>query len=225
MKRILSILAAAMLFAACAPTPAANTGSGSGSALVEVTFPCAAAASNYGPFDGAAQVIDPAKDYTATIELESGEVVVDLFTDRAPITVNSFVFLSCQGFYNDLSFHRVVPGFVAQGGDPSGDMTGGPGYTIQDEHGNGLVFDQPGLLSMAHTSAANSAGSQFFITWPPEGQYAQSLRNLDGTFTIFGQVTSGLDRIYSLPERQPQPGQPAPPPGARIIRIRIDETA
>lgn len=149
-------------------------------------------------------VIKPANDYAAWITMPKGVIVIDLYASDAPQTVNNFMFLACTQFYDGLTFHRVLPGFVAQGGDPLGDGTGGPGYTIPDEFRlSDRTFDRPGLLSMAHTSQPDSAGSQFFITYAPTP-------NLNGSFTIFGEVVAGMDVVSGITPRDPQtnPAQP-----------------
>ena len=156
--------------------------------------------------------IDPNKHYTATLDTDKGKIVIELFADKAPLTVNNFVFLARQGFYDGVTFHRVIKGFMAQGGDPTGTGTGGPGYQFGDETDNGLVFDQPGLLAMANAGPGTN-GSQFFIT------YAET-PHLNGNHTIFGKVTSGLEVALSLAERDPQS---ATTPGDAIKTVTIEE--
>ncbi len=134
------------------------------------------------------QTIDTGKTYTATIKTAKGDIVVALFSDT-PITTNNFVFLACKGFYDGLTFHRVVPTFVIQGGDPTGSGSGGPGYAIPDED-DGAHKMVEGVISMAN-SGPNSAGSQFFVTIGLGD--SGSLAYLDPDFTVFGQVTSGMD--------------------------------
>jgi len=133
--------------------------------------------------------IDAAKHYTATIETAKGNIVLELYPKVAPQTVNSFVFLAGEGFYDGLTFHRVVPGFVVQGGDPQGNGTGGPGYTLPAEFSD--VKHITGTLAMARTSDPNSAGSQFYITLAPTP-------HLDGQYTVFGQVREGMDVVQSI---------------------------
>lgn len=159
-------------------------------------------------------VIDPEKEYTATIVTEKGEIVIDLLPEQAPLAVNSFVFLAQQGWFDGVTFHRVLPGFVAQGGDPSGSGMGGPGYEFDNEVVPELKFDAAGLLAMAN-SGANTNGSQFFITFAPTP-------DLDGGYTIFGKVISGMDVAESLTARDPSQGG-ALPPGDKILSVRIDE--
>jgi len=159
-------------------------------------------------------VIDPLKQYIATIETEKGNIVVELFPDVAPMTVNSFVFLAEDGWFDNVTFHRVLPGFVAQGGDPSGSGMGSPGYAFKNETGPDLTFDRKGLLAMAN-SGPDTNGSQFFITYAPAP-------NLDGGYTIFGEVIEGMDVAESLTPRNPQEGENLPP-GDKIITITIVE--
>lgn len=140
--------------------------------------------------------IDVNKKYLATFKMANGgEFVVQLFPDKAPKTVNNFVFLAREGFYNGTTFHRVLDGFMAQGGDPTGTGTGGPGYQFEDEFSD-LTFDKPGLLAMAN-SGPNTNGSQFFITYAPTP-------HLNGQHTIFGEVIEGMDVINSITRRDPQ---------------------
>ena len=159
-------------------------------------------------------VIDRGKDYSAWIDVGFGTIVVDLYANIAPQTVNNFMWLACSDFYSGLGFHRVIPGFMAQGGDPNGDGTGGPGYTIPDEFAlSDLKFDKEGLLSMAHTQAPNSAGSQFFITYGPAD-------HLDNSFTIFGEVVSGMEVVQALAPRDPQLPSRTPPDRIANIVVR-----
>lgn len=139
--------------------------------------------------------IDINKKYSATFKLaKGGEFVIQLFPDKAPITVNSFVFLANQGFYNGTTFHRVLEGFMAQGGDPTGTGGGGPGYEFVNEK-NDLAFDKAGVVAMAN-AGPNTNGSQFFITFGPA-----PLQESD--YTIFGQVTSGMDVVNGITRRDP----------------------
>ncbi len=160
--------------------------------------------------------IDPTKNYTATITTEKGDIVIKLRPDLAPKTVNSFVFLARQGFYDGLTFHRVIPGFVAQGGDPTGDGTGGPGYTVPGEFTDKVQFDKPGIVAMARPgNDVNGNGSQFFITLAPAP-------SLNGQYTIFGEVVQGQDVVDKLTPRDPQQN-PNAPPGDTIKKITIQE--
>lgn len=137
-------------------------------------------------FDEAPEMqIDQNAEYTATMQTSCGTIEMKLYAKETPITVNSFVFLAREGFFDGLTFHRVVPGFVIQGGDPSGDGTGGPGYQFENEEVEGLDFDRPGLLAMAN-SGPDTNGSQFFIT-------LAETPNLNEGYTLFGEVTKGLE--------------------------------
>jgi len=149
-------------------------------------------------FSAAEQVLAEGVDYWAIFCTAAGPIYVDLLQDESPITVNNFVFLAQQGYYNGTTFHRVIPGFMAQGGDPTGTGAGGPGYEFEDETDNGLVFDTPGLLAMAN-AGADTNGSQFFITY-------DLTTWLNGNHTIFGRVFSGLDNAELLTPRNPQYG-------------------
>ncbi len=129
--------------------------------------------------------IDVTAEYTATIRTNLGTMIIDLFASQAPLTVNNFIFLANDGFYNGVIFHRVIPSFMIQGGDPTGTGTAGPGYRFQDEFVTELTFDQPGILAMAN-SGPGTNGSQFFVTTVPTP-------HLNGAHTIFGQITQGQD--------------------------------
>ena len=145
--------------------------------------------------------IDTGKQYTATIETEKGNLVLELFASDVPVTVNNFVFLAREGFYDGTTFHRVIPGFMAQGGDPTGTGTGNPGYAFPDEftqHTHGT-----GTLSMAN-SGSNTNGCQFFITYAPQP-------HLDGKHSVFGQLIEGMDVLQNIKQ------------GDTIIRITIQE--
>lgn len=134
--------------------------------------------------------IDPSANYTANIRTNQGLIVIDLFASQAPKTVNSFVFLAQEGFYNGIIFHRVIQGFMIQGGDPTGTGFEGPGYQYEDEFDPSLMFDGAGILAMAN-SGPNTNGSQFFITVAPTP-------NLDGNHTIFGRVATGQDVVTGI---------------------------
>ncbi len=141
-------------------------------------------------------LIDVNKKYTATFKMaKGGEFVVELYPDKAPITVNSFVFLAREKFFDGVTFHRVLDGFMAQGGDPTGTGGGGPGYEFVNEDSD-LTFDKPGVMAMAN-AGRDTNGSQFFITFVPTPQ-------LNGGYTIFGQVTSGMDVVNGITRRDPQ---------------------
>lgn len=134
--------------------------------------------------------IDPTKSYTATIQTTVGDIQVQLFAVEAPKTVNNFVFLAREGFYDDVAFHRVIADFMIQGGDPTGTGRGGPGYRFADEFAGNPHRHQTGTLSMAN-SGPGTNGSQFFITHLPTP-------HLDGKHTVFGQVTSGQEVVDKI---------------------------
>lgn len=139
--------------------------------------------------------IDAEKKYFATFEMETGGTfVVELYPDKAPITVNSFVFLAREGFFDGVTFHRVLEGFMAQGGDPTGTGGGGPGYRFVNEDSD-LTFDKAGVVAMAN-AGRDTNGSQFFITFVPTPQ-------LNGGYTIFGQVVEGMDVVNGITRRDP----------------------
>ncbi len=140
--------------------------------------------------------IDPSKQYLATFKTEKGEVIFELYPDKAPWAVNSFVFLARAGWFNGTDFFRVIPGFIVQGGDPSNSGLGAPGYVFSDEVDPSLRFDKPGVLAMTNSSP-NENGSQFFVTYI-------ALPEFDGKYTIFGQVVDGMDVLSSLRPRNPE---------------------
>ncbi len=144
-----------------------------------------------------AMTIDVNKKYFATVKMaKGGEFVIQLFPEKAPRTVNNFVFLARDGYYDGTTFHRVLEGFMAQGGDPTGTGSGGPGYQFEYE-ANDLTFDKPGVVAMANTGPATPTnGSQFFITFVPTPQ-------LNEGYTIFGQVTEGMDVVDNITRRDP----------------------
>ncbi|MEX2599334.1 MAG: peptidylprolyl isomerase [Dehalococcoidia bacterium] len=159
--------------------------------------------------------IDPQHSYTATFKTDKGNIVVQLFADKAPGTVNNFVFLARDGFYDNTTFHRVLPDFMAQGGDPTGTGRGGPGYKFEDEFHPDLRHDRPGVLSMAN-AGPNTNGSQFFLTHTPTP-------HLDGRHAVFGHVIEGMDVLLRLTIRDP--GANPDFDGDRIETIVIDEQA
>ena len=134
--------------------------------------------------------LDPAKSYKATIKTNRGDIDLDLFAADAPKTVNNFMFLARDGYYDGLTFHRVIQGFVAQGGCPHGTGSGGPGYSFEDETKENPHKHEAGSLSMAN-AGPNTNGSQFFICHEPQP-------HLDGKHTVFGKVTQGMDVALSL---------------------------
>ena len=157
--------------------------------------------------------IDPKKRYTATFKTDQGDFVAELHADKAPMTVNNFVFLARERFYDGVTFHRVIRDFMAQGGDPTGTGTGGPGYKFADEFHPTLKHSGPGILSMANAGPGTN-GSQFFITH-------RATPHLDNKHTVFGKVIQGLELLLSMPERDPAR---ATQPGARIVAIEITES-
>ncbi len=136
------------------------------------------------------QQIDPAKSYTATIKTNKGDMTLKLHADKAPTTVNNFVFLAREGFYDGTTFHRVIKDFMIQGGDPTGTGRGGPGYHFGDEFHPQLRHEGPGVLSMAN-AGPNTNGSQFFITHVATPW-------LDGKHTVFGRLVSGEDVLFAI---------------------------
>lgn len=160
-----------------------------------------------------AMQIDPKKQYKAHMETDNGTMVIELFADKTPVTVNSFVFLAREGFYDGVIFHRVIGNFMAQGGDPTGTGRGGPGYRFQDEFHPSLRHDKRGILSMANAGPGTN-GSQFFITHGPTP-------HLDNRHSVFGQIVEGLDVLMSIPERDPMNVNA---PAVKIIRVTIEES-
>ena len=156
--------------------------------------------------------IDTSKSYHATLKTDKGDVRIELFPKDAPVTVNNFVFLARDGFYDGVTFHRVIPGFMAQGGDPTGTGRDGPGYNFKDEFSDRK--HQAGTLSMAN-AGPNTNGSQFFICYEPQA-------HLNGRHTVFGQVVEGMDVVRGFGERDPQRGGP---PAATITTVEIEESA
>src|ERR671916_1928351 len=156
--------------------------------------------------------ISTENDYLATFRTEKGPIRIRLFADKAPETVNNFVFLAREGYFDGTTFHRVIKDFMVQGGDPTGTGAGGPGYLIADEFHPKLRHDKPGVLSMAN-AGPNTGGSQFFIThlatpW------------LDDRHAVFGEVFEGMDVVNSIRERDPQRARE---PGELIERVEIEE--
>lgn len=139
--------------------------------------------------------IDLTKQYFANVKMATGgEFIIQLYPDKAPKTVNSFIFLSCKGYFEGVTFHRVLEGFMAQGGDPTGTGGGGPGYQFENEDSD-LTFDKAGVVAMAN-AGRDTNGSQFFITFGPTPQ-------LNGGYTIFGQVAEGMDVVNRITRRDP----------------------
>ncbi|MDF2702873.1 MAG: Peptidyl-prolyl cis-trans isomerase (rotamase) - cyclophilin family [Rubrobacteraceae bacterium] len=157
--------------------------------------------------------LKPDHDYHANLVTEKGTVRIKLFAEEAPQTVNNFVFLAREGYFDRTTFHRVIEGFMAQGGDPTGTGAGGPGYSIRDEFHPDLRHDRPGVLSMANRGP-NTGGSQFFITHVATPW-------LDDRHAVFGEVVEGMEVVNSIRERDPQSDRE---PGDRIERVEIEET-
>ena len=156
--------------------------------------------------------IDPSKSYKAHMETDNGTMVIELFADKTPKTVNNFVFLAREGYYDEVIFHRVIADFMVQGGDPTGTGRGGPGYKFGDEFVSSLKHDKQGILSMANAGPGTN-GSQFFITHGPTP-------HLNGKHTVFGQVVEGLDVLMSIPARDPGNVNA---PAVKIISVTIEE--
>ncbi|HET9877833.1 MAG TPA: peptidylprolyl isomerase [Candidatus Limnocylindria bacterium] len=157
--------------------------------------------------------LDTSKSYRARFKTEKGDIVCELYADRVPMTVENFVNLARAGFYDGTTFHRVIPGFMAQGGDPTGTGRGGPGYDFADEFHPTLRHDAAGTLSMAN-AGANTNGSQFFLTFGPTP-------HLDDRHSVFGRVTEGMEVLRSIRERDPQTDRSD---GDRITTIEIEES-
>ena len=156
--------------------------------------------------------IDPQKNYTATLVTDKGDIVLKLFAEKTPRTVNNFVFLAREGFYDGTIFHRVIADFMAQGGAPTGTGRGGPGYRFADEFHPDLRHSKPGILSMAN-AGPNTNGSQFFITHIPTPW-------LDGKHSVFGEVIEGMEVLLSIPPRNPMRPEY---PGVKIQQVLIEE--
>ena len=165
--------------------------------------------------EGAYLSMNQDKQYIATLITNHGSIVIELFSNEAPTTVNNFVTLSQDGFYNNLIFHRVIPNFMIQGGDPTGTGRGGPGYAFEDEFHASRKFDEPGILAMAN-AGPNTNGSQFFITTAPTP-------HLTGRHTIFGRVLEGQDVVEAISTVATSAGD-KPVEDVRIQEIRIEAT-
>ena len=219
MKRLILLAALAPilpLFAACAgeestPTPATPPTPSWGTAAT----PTPSVAGMLGPGDSPAPpvgALDTSKNYTATFKTEKGDFTIELFDDEAPLTVENFVNLARIGFYDGVTFHRVIEGFMAQGGDPTGTGGGGPGYRFKDEFSPNRSHDGPGVLSMANAGPGTN-GSQFFITF-------EATPHLDGKHSVFGKVIEGMSVVNSLTVRDPGT---ATKPGDAIVTVEITE--
>ncbi len=211
-RTLLTIAVLANLALACAPTPTATPTPRPKPAEPPLTprpkEPVPKQWSSPPPM-----TIDPSKQYFATIKTAKGDIKVQLFAAKAPKTVNSFVFLAREGYYDNTTFHRVLADFMAQGGDPTGKGSGGPGYIFDNESHPDLTFDSPGILAMAN-AGANTNGSQFFITF-------RATPWLDGGYTIFGKVIEDMDVVLSLRLRNPEESPSYP--GDLLETIEIEE--
>ncbi len=154
--------------------------------MLALTGGCVAAGSN-----GGNKVSNP----TAIMETNQGTIEIELYLDKTPVTAQNFIDLSKKGFYDGVIFHRVIDGFMIQGGDPTGTGTGGPGYTIEDEFLPDLKFNKKGILAMANTGMPHTGGSQFFITLAETPW-------LNGHHTIFGKVTKGMDVVEKIGHKE-----------------------
>ena len=212
-NRFVSILAVAgVIFAAAACAPAATTSSttnapaaassgGAGGIAQQAVANCSAvtdpnitmpANGNQQKFTAPEKVIDNSHTYCAIVTTEHGRFIIQLVPQNAPQNVNNFVFLASKGFYDNMVFHRVIAGFMAQTGDPTGSGMGGPGYdNIPLEATGPLKYDKPGVIGIARSNDPNSAGSQFFITF---GAYP----SLDNQYTVIGNVVSGMDIVNQI---------------------------
>jgi len=225
MKRTMAILLLVFLLAACGtteaeptatPTPEPETAESAVDPMTQLLEPEPAVdvMEGFMQWDEAPEMtIDPDAIYLATFETEAGNFQVELLASEAPVTVNNFIFLAEQGFYDDTTFHRVIPGFMAQGGDPSGTGMGGPGYFFEDEISFDLLFDGPGYLAMAN-AGSDTNGSQFFITYVPT-------LYLNGVHTIFGVVVDGMDVVEELTPRDPEEAPDYE--GSALYTVTIEE--
>ena len=203
------------------PEPAATTAPATGGTSQTATSAPASTPAATSRVSGArtsysslpAMILDPESDYVANFRTSQGNFTVNLFATQTPVTVNNFVFLAQQGFYDGLIFHRVIENFMIQGGDPTGTGGGGPGYEFQDEIVAGLVFDAPGKLAMANAGPGTN-GSQFFIT-------VAATDWLNGNHTIFGEVTEGQNVVSAI-SRVSTNNRDAPL--QRVVIERIDIT-
>ena len=157
-------------------------------------------------------IINLKKKYSATLSTDKGDIVLELFADKTPVTVNNFVFLARAGFYDGTIFHRVISDFMAQAGDPTGTGRGGPGYRFADEFHPSLRHDKPGVLSMANAGPGTN-GSQFFITHVPTP-------HLNHKHTVFGQVAAGMDVLLTIPQRDPMKVNS---PAVKLNKVTIQE--
>jgi len=208
-----SFLLASLVLALAIAAPASAQDAQTPQALCDAASPADPETRQFGQ---AEPVLEEGVDYRAILCTDAGAVYVDLFEDYAPTTVNSFVFLAEQGYYNNTTFHRVIQDFMVQGGDPTGTGTGSPGYQFEDEFVGFLTFDQPGWLAMANANSPEQGimgtnGSQFFITTVPTP-------HLDFRHTIFGEVLEGQETVANIEIRDPQT---ATEPGTALNTVLI----
>jgi cyclophilin family peptidyl-prolyl cis-trans isomerase len=220
MKRLLALIAlltiSSLVFAACGgddPEPTATSAAKAPAAVSGSTQTDAVMLSPGDEPRAPQGALDTSKTYTATFKTGAGEFKILLFDDEAPLTVENFINLATIGYYEGVMFHRVIPSFMAQGGDPTGTGSGGPNYRFRDEFSSIRVHDKPGILSMAN-SGKNTNGSQFFITFAPTP-------HLDGLHTVFGEVVEGMDNVFKIAVRDPQTAQF---PGDLINSVTITES-
>ncbi|MDO5626781.1 MAG: peptidylprolyl isomerase [Mobilicoccus sp.] len=224
MKYAALVAAGAFALSACGgdTTPAQETQTENGTEVTAtggpVTVDCPPAGGTderVTEFQGAPPMcIDPEKTYTATVTTDAGEFTVDLLADQAPATVNNFVFLARHHYYDGIIFHRVIPGFMNQTGDPQGDGTGGPGYTFDDELPEAGAYEV-GSVAMANRGP-NTNGSQFFIVTGDAGV------NLPPDYALFGQVTEGMETVHAIEAGGSDSG--APEQTHTIEKVTIDES-
>ncbi len=186
-----------------APSQAAQAGGWTEpaqSACLGVKAPDTKPEGNVKQWSAPQNVIDPTHTYCAILTTNKGQIVAELYPQVAPKNVNNFVFLAQQGFYDNLTWHRVIPSFVAQTGDPKGDGTGGPGYNVPLEVSPKITYDRPGRIGVARAGDPNSAGSQFFITYTPQPSLDPHSRQMPDSagYTIIGQVVEGMDVVRNI---------------------------
>jgi peptidylprolyl isomerase len=208
-----AVTPAAETAATPAPAPTTAPAADSGAAPAAPAADVAARANMYSA--PPPMTIDPSRNYTATIATPRGDIVIRLRPDLAPQTVNSFVFLAREGYYDGVTWHRVLPNFMAQGGDPTGTGGGGPGYTVPGEFTDQVLFDRPGIVAMARPgNDVNGNGSQFFITTAP-------YPSLNQQYTVFGEVIAGQEIVDAIPLRDPMEN-PATP-GEPMLSVTVTE--
>ncbi|MCC7449027.1 MAG: peptidylprolyl isomerase [Anaerolineae bacterium] len=229
----LAVLLALVITACSSPTPAAPTaapaaavGSADDSVCKGIQDPKESITpSQTKSWNAPAQVVDPANKYCAIITTERGRIVAELYPQIAPKNVNSFVFLAQQGYYDNITWHRVLPGFVAQTGDPTGNPpgTGSPGFSVPLEINPNLKYDREGRIGMARTNDPDSASSQFFIAYgplPSLDPHSKELPDSPG-YTIIGQVIEGMSTVRSITALDPQTNPNGK--GDKLVSVRVVE--